>query len=120
VAESNDAKSGQNVPFDKIPEAAMGLDIGEKTIESFLAVLKTAKRVIWNGPMGLFENPAFSNGTKEMAKAVSAAKLSLIGGGDTVSAINQLAPGAKFTHISTGGGALLTMLSGKPLVALTK
>ena len=100
-----------------IPDNMMGLDIGPKTIALFCEVLATAKTVVWNGPMGVFEKPAFANGTFAIAKALAANTncISIIGGGDSVSAINKSGVSDKVTHISTGGGASLECLEGKIL-----
>ena len=102
---------------DKIPAGKMGLDIGPKTCEKFAEVIKTAKTVIWNGPMGVFENPQLAVGTIAVAKAMSEAEdaTTIIGGGDSAAAVNQLGFGDKMTHISTGGGASLEFLEGKEL-----
>lgn len=99
-----------------IPDGWIGLDIGPETIKSFEAVLKDSKTIVWNGPMGLFEMKAYSKGTTQIAKSM--AKLNattVIGGGDTAAAVNQLKLGSKMSHISTGGGASLEYLEGKVL-----
>lgn len=104
------------VPFDSIPADYMGLDIGAKTIESFSKKIKSAKTVIWNGPMGVFEMPAFAVGTKEVARAMAESDaITIIGGGDSAAAAEQLGFADKMTHISTGGGASLEFLEGKVL-----
>lgn len=104
------------VDMDSIPADSMGLDIGEKTIELFKEKIKTAKVVIWNGPMGVFEMPAFAVGTKEVARALSECNgITIIGGGDSAAAVEQLGFADKMTHISTGGGASLEFLEGKVL-----
>ncbi len=105
---------------DSIPEQAIALDIGPKTASSYATLISQAKVVIWNGPMGYFENIVFANGTKVVAEAVAKAKYSLVGGGDTIAAIHKLAPNLakNYTYVSTGGGALLVLLSGEKLVAL--
>lgn len=107
-----DAES-KTVPSDSIPEGWMGLDIGEKTIALFADVIKSAKTVIWNGPMGVFEFERFANGTKKIAQAVADVDgTTIIGGGDSAAAVEQLGFASKMTHISTGGGASLEFLEG--------
>lgn len=100
----------------EIPDGFQGLDIGEKTIELFGETLKDAKTVIWNGPMGVFEFSNFANGTKAIAKIVAETDaVTIIGGGDSAAAVEQLGYADKMTHISTGGGASLEFLEGKVL-----
>jgi len=104
------------VPVDKIPDGKMGLDIGPGTIKLFASVIKTAGTVFWNGPMGVFEKPAFAAGTMGIAKALAAANaITAIGGGETISAVNMAGVANSITHISTGGGASLEFLAGKTL-----
>ncbi|NIM12505.1 MAG: phosphoglycerate kinase [Candidatus Aminicenantes bacterium] len=99
-----------------IPENMMGLDIGFETIELYCQELKDAELIVWNGPMGVFEIENFAAGTMEIAKAVAeSSATTIIGGGDSVSAINKAGVADKVTHISTGGGASLEFLSGKKL-----
>ena len=103
-----------------IPDGKMGLDIGPKTREMYCDWIKKAKTVIWNGPMGVFETPPFHEGTEAVAKALADSDCtSIIGGGDSVAAINKLGFSDKVTHISTGGGASLELLEGKDLPGLT-
>jgi len=104
------------VEADKIPYDMMGLDIGEKTVKLFSEEIKNARTVIWNGPMGVFEMDAFAVGTKEIAKVVGECNgITIIGGGDSAAAVEQLGFANKMTHISTGGGASLEFLEGKTL-----
>ncbi|MCR4636598.1 MAG: phosphoglycerate kinase [Butyrivibrio sp.] len=104
------------VDADKIPADKEGADIGPKTIELYSEAVKTAKTVVWNGPMGVFENPVLATGTKEVAKALSeTSATTIIGGGDSAAAVNQLGYADKMSHISTGGGASLEFLEGKKL-----
>jgi len=99
-----------------IPDGHMGLDIGPKSAELFADAVKTAKTVIWNGPMGVFEFANFAKGTIAVAKAMAESEATtVIGGGDSAAAVNQLGFGDKMTHISTGGGASLEFLEGKEL-----
>ena len=106
----------QYTDSDKIPEGWMGMDIGPKSIELFCNAVKDAGTVIWNGPMGVFEFPAFAEGTLEVAKAIAASgAISIIGGGDSVAAVTKLGFADKMTHISTGGGASLEFLEGLEL-----
>lgn len=103
-------------PADQIPSDMEGLDIGPKTCELFASEVKSAKTVVWNGPMGVFENPSLANGTIAVAKALAETDaVTIIGGGDSAAAVNTLGFGDKMTHISTGGGASLEFLEGKAL-----
>ena len=104
------------VDIDKMPEDQMGLDIGPKTVELYEAAVKDAKTVVWNGPMGVFENPQLAKGTIAVAKALAETDATtIIGGGDSAAAVNTLGFGDKMTHISTGGGASLEFLEGKEM-----
>ena len=104
------------VAADAIPADKMGLDIGEKTIALFCAEVSKAKTVVWNGPMGVFENPVLNKGTLEVAKAMAETDATtVIGGGDSAAAVINLGFADKMTHISTGGGASLEYLEGKGL-----
>ena len=104
------------VPSDSIPADMMGLDIGPKTRELFAEAVKASKTVVWNGPMGVFENPTLAAGTLAVAKAMAEADATtVIGGGDSAAAVMQLGYADKMTHISTGGGASLEYLEGKEL-----
>ena len=104
------------VASDAIPADKEGLDIGTKTAELYADAVKSAKTVVWNGPMGVFENPTLAAGTIAVAKALAETDATtIIGGGDSAAAVNQLGFGDKMTHISTGGGASLEFLEGKEL-----
>ena len=104
------------VPSNEIPADMMGLDIGTKTAAKFAEAVKTAKTVVWNGPMGVFENPILAKGTIAVAESLAETEATtIIGGGDSAAAVNQLGFGDKMTHISTGGGASLEFLEGKEL-----
>ena len=106
----------KTVDINAIPSDMLGLDIGPKTQELFANAVKTAKTVVWNGPMGVFENPILAQGTIAVAKALAETDATtIIGGGDSAAAVNILGFGDKMTHISTGGGASLEFLEGKEL-----
>lgn len=115
---NNDAHK-KTVKSGEIPDGWMGLDIGPETIAEFSRIIESSKSVLWNGPMGVFEFPNFANGTIQIAEAVVKATnnggFSLIGGGDSASAINNLGYGDKVSHVATGGGALLEYMEGKIL-----
>ena len=127
VADAIDAPSGDVTPDATVPDGKMGVDIGPKTIASYSQVIMQAKTIFWNGPMGVFENPAFAKGTMEIARAVAKATeqgaFSVVGGGDSVSALKQSGLQESASHVSTGGGASLEYMAGKDLpgvMALTK
>ncbi len=108
--------SVETVPADAIPADKMGLDIGEKTRELFADAVKSAKTVVWNGPMGVFENPTLAKGTIAVAQALADSEaVTIVGGGDSAAACEQLGFADKITHISTGGGASLEFLEGLEL-----
>ncbi|MDX1957632.1 MAG: phosphoglycerate kinase [Leptospiraceae bacterium] len=113
---SNDAEASV-VDVDAIPKDKMGLDIGPKSIEEFKNVLKNAKTVFWNGPVGVFEMEKFAKGTMEIANTLASLTeaITIIGGGDSVSAVNKAGVADKMSHISTGGGASLELVEGKIL-----
>ena len=117
----NDAEvETEVVESSKIPADKMGMDIGPKTRALFADAIANAKTVVWNGPMGVFENPQLAEGTKAVARALAAAECtSIIGGGDSAAAVNQLGFADRITHISTGGGASLEFLEGKELPGIT-
>ncbi|MCB0523193.1 MAG: phosphoglycerate kinase [Saprospiraceae bacterium] len=106
-------------PSNQIPDGWMGLDIGPSAARSFASAIRKSKTVIWNGPMGVFEMPVFANGTKVVAKACASATrkgaFTMVGGGDSVAAVNQLKLAKKVSFVSTGGGAMLEFLEGKEL-----
>ncbi len=106
----------ETVDCDAMPADKLGLDIGPKTAELYADAVKSAKTVVWNGPMGVFENPVLAKGTIAVAKALAETDATtIIGGGDSAAAVNTLGYGDKMTHISTGGGASLEFLEGKEL-----
>ncbi len=109
----------QVVPAGEIPDGWEGLDIGPKTAQKYAELLASAKTVVWNGPMGVFEMPPFDEGTKTVAKAIADSQAtSIIGGGDSAAAIEQLGFADQVTHVSTGGGASLSMLEGNKFEAV--
>ena len=111
--------AAKTVAVSATPDGSMGLDIGPKTIETYKQKIAGARTIVWNGPMGVFEMPAFSNGTLEIAKAVadstSRGATSIVGGGDSVAAVHQSGVANRISHISTGGGASLEFLGGRKL-----
>lgn len=120
IADSFSEMANTNItPIDNIPDGWMGLDAGPKTIESFSNVIAKSKTILWNGPIGVFEMEAFSNGTIELGKAIGKATkngaFSLVGGGDSVSAVKKFGLEDQMSYVSTGGGAMLEMLEGKTL-----
>ena len=116
VAEGLDSPAGRAVGIREIPDTQMGLDIGPRTIDRFAAVLKSARTIVWNGPMGVFEKPPFAAGTVAVARAVAeASAFSVIGGGDTIAAVNMAGVADRIGYISTAGGAFLEFLEGRAL-----
>jgi phosphoglycerate kinase len=124
VADGLDSPAGRVVGIREIPHGQMGLDIGPLTAERFTAVLREARTIVWNGPMGVFEKAPFARGTLAVARAVATAPaFSVVGGGDTVAAVNQAGVAHRIGYISTAGGAFLEFLEGRQLpgvVALTE
>ncbi len=118
---TDDFEAGKPVEVDdvNIPDTLMGMDIGPKTIEAFGKAIGESKTIVWNGPMGVFEKRDYATGTRAVAEAVaeatSAGATSVIGGGDSAAAVQQMGLEDRMTHISTGGGASLTYLEGKPM-----
>ncbi len=119
LAQSPNSTETKTTDISQTPPDLMGLDIGPKTIELFRRDLATAKMIIWNGPLGMFEKPAFAAGTLGVAKAVAAATeagaTTIVGGGDSVAAVEEAGVADKISHISTGGGASLEFLAGRKL-----
>jgi 3-phosphoglycerate kinase len=119
-AETFDA-AAKPVPVDSqdMPDNLMGLDVGPKTVEKYKAVLEGAKTIVWNGPVGVFEFDAFAGGTEAVAKLVAEATgrgtITVVGGGDSVAAVNKFNLASRMSHVSTGGGASLELLEGKKL-----
>ena len=122
VAERFDAEARTRVVTGEIPDGWMGLDIGPATREQYANTIRRARTVIWNGPMGVFEMPPFAGGTVAVAEALAGATregaLTVVGGGDSVAAVNQAGLAASVTHVSTGGGAMLEFMEGTALPGL--
>ena len=118
---TDDFDSGSPTEVDSadIPAGLMGMDIGPRTVAAFAEVIAASKTIVWNGPMGVFENPVYAVGTEAVAESVAGATqagaISVIGGGDSAAAVEQMGLGDQMTHISTGGGASLTYLQGTPM-----
>jgi phosphoglycerate kinase len=119
LAESPDSTETKVTDIASTPEGWMGLDVGPRTIGLFSAEISKARTIVWNGPLGMFEKPAFAKGTLAIARAVADATksgaTSIIGGGDSVAAVEQAGIGKQISHISTGGGASLEFLAGETL-----
>jgi phosphoglycerate kinase len=112
----DDEASAHVVPSGEIPEEEMGLDIGPKTVSAYAAIIRPAKTIVWNGPMGVFEKDAFASGTFAVAKSVAESQaVSIVGGGDSAAAVAKAGLADQITHISTGGGASLEFLAGQTL-----
>lgn len=120
VADKFDNEADHKIcPADEIPDGWMGLDIGPATVEAFSKVINQSKTILWNGPMGVFEMSSFEEGTRQIAlaiaKATSQGTFSLVGGGDSVAAVNKYDLAEKVSYVSTGGGAMLEYIEGKEL-----
>jgi len=120
VAEApDDGAPAREVSIADIPEDWYGLDIGPKSMDLFKTQILSARTVFWNGPMGMFEKPSFAEGTKAVARAIADATdrgaTTIVGGGDSVAAINLMGIANRYTHISTGGGASLEFMEGRAL-----
>jgi phosphoglycerate kinase len=116
IAPGLDSTDATVVPVEKTPADQMGLDIGPETVRLYSGIIRAARTIVWNGPMGVFENPKFAQGTFAIARAVAEAKaFSIVGGGDSAAAVARSGVEPKITHISTGGGASLEFLSGQKL-----
>lgn len=118
VVSSSFGRNAKNVDINKIPSNSFGLDIGKKTINNYKKIIKKAKTVVWNGPMGKFEWKKFSKGTDEIAKAIAKNKVAVVGGGETIVVIEKLKLEKKITHLSTGGGSFLNFIEGKKLAGI--
>ena len=117
---SDSLESGLSRVTNKIGENEMGLDIGPATVELFKEYINRSKTIVWNGPVGVFENPLYQNGTKKICEMFNPNEQTIIiGGGDSASAVNNLGYKDKVTHISTGGGASLELLEGKDLPGIS-
>ena len=116
VAPGLDSTDTRVTAVTETPRDRMGLDIGPETIRSYSSIIRQAKTIVWNGPMGVFEKPQFAEGTFAIARAVAdSTAFSIVGGGDSAAAVAQSGVESKITHISTGGGAALEFLSGRKL-----
>jgi len=114
----------ETVSIENIPKGKIGLDIGEKSIQQFSEVIKSSKTVLWNGPMGVFEMENFARGTEKiadaLAKSTELGAISIVGGGDSAAAVKKLGYYDKISHVSTGGGASLELISGIELPAVAE
>jgi phosphoglycerate kinase len=116
VAAGIDSPEGRAVGIREIPPASMGLDIGPRTVDRFTTSLRSARTIVWNGPMGVFEKPPFAAGTLALARAVvDGPAFTVVGGGDTVAAVTRADVAERIGYISTAGGAFLEFLEGRTL-----
>src|SRR3989442_425139 len=116
VAPGLESAASQVISITETPPDQMGLDIGPETIRRYSGIIRQAKTIVWNGPIGVFENPKFASGTFAIARAVADSNAySIVGGGDSAAAVAQSGVGSKITHISTGGGASLEFFSGQKI-----
>jgi phosphoglycerate kinase len=116
AAEFSEGAPAETVSSEDVPEGKIAMDVGPKTLKAFAEVIRGAKTVVWNGPLGVFEFPQFAKGTLEVAKLVAKCKgTTVVGGGDSVAAVQQFGLAGKLSHVSTGGGASLEFLEGKQL-----
>ncbi|MDQ4045340.1 MAG: phosphoglycerate kinase [Chloroflexota bacterium] len=116
VADSIDASRGENVPVSKVPDDKAIFDIGSETRRKFFRIISGAKTVLWNGPLGVAERAPFAMGTRRVAEAVAICDgYTVIGGGDSIAAVEQIGLAQNIDHVSTGGGASLEFLEGKTL-----
>jgi phosphoglycerate kinase len=121
IADKVDPAASTKVVEGDIPEGWFGMDIGPKTIAQYSGDVRSAKTVVWNGPMGKFEDEPFSKGTKAIAEAMAEAKgVTIVGGGETAEAVEEFGLAGKMTHVSTGGGAFLEYVEGTPFAALAQ
>jgi phosphoglycerate kinase len=121
VADKPDATAKTQIAEGSIPDGLEGLDIGPKTRKQYADVIANAATVVWNGPVGKFEDEPFSHGTRAIARAMADSKaVTVVGGGETAEAVEEFGLDAKMTHVSTGGGAFLEYVEGTPFVALAQ
>ena len=115
-----DAPQRARIVEGDIPDGLVGVDIGPKTIAAYSAEVKTSATVVWNGPLGKFEDEPYSKGTRAVAEALAASKgVTIVGGGETAEAVEEFGLADKMTHVSTGGGAFLEYVEGTPFAALS-